>query len=74
MHARVLAYLAEREEVADREDDDGRQGHHKEVDDDVGVQVVGRPPQVRHLMPPFRVCTCRQQPTRGKAKVGKKKV
>ena len=75
MHASVLAYLAEREEVADGEDDDRQNGHHEEVDEDVGVQVVGRPPQIRHLRPPFRVCTCpHHQPARGKTSEGKKKV
>ena len=49
VHARVLADLAEGEEVADGEDDDGAQGHHEEVDDDVRVEVVGALPQLSHL-------------------------
>ena len=50
VHARDLAYLAECQEVADGEDDERSQGHHEEIDDDVGVHVVGRLPQLCHLM------------------------
>ena len=49
VHARVLADLLEGLVVADAEDDDGRHRHHEEVDDDVGVEVVGILPQLSHL-------------------------